>query len=121
MPPSRHLLNRRGAPGRLETDPKDEIAIEIDTEKEWEGTGHGVWFNRGAIASQKFAEEFGNRPPSNINDPNDPEVRWLSRGLLEACLTYITETPATDALRVAAYEFSYPPVLDALKARIERK
>jgi phosphatidylserine/phosphatidylglycerophosphate/cardiolipin synthase-like enzyme len=108
-----------GEPGDLKTDPRDEIAIEIATEKEWEGTGHGVWFNRGAIASQKFAEEFGNKPPENINDPEDPEVKWLSRGLLEACLSYINETPPGDGLRVAAYEFTYPPVLNALKARLD--
>ena len=47
----------------------------ITTEKEWnDGETHGVWFNRGAIAGQKFAEEFGNKPPQNINDPNDPTV-----------------------------------------------
>ena len=56
----------------------------------------------------------------NINDPKDPEVIWLSRGLLEACLDYINETQAGDALRVAAYEFTYPPVLNALKALIDR-
>src|SRR6185295_5806706 len=74
-----------GQPGALVTDPDDELKIEITTEKEWaDGEVHGVWFNRGAIASQKFAEEFGNKPPTNINDPTDPEVKWLSRGLLEA-------------------------------------
>jgi phosphatidylserine/phosphatidylglycerophosphate/cardiolipin synthase-like enzyme len=108
-----------GKPGHLVTDPKDEIRIEIRTEKEFDA-GHGVWFNRGAIASQKFAEEFGNKPPQNINDPNDPTVQWLSRGLLEACLAYIKETPARDALRVAAYEFTYPPVLDELKRARDR-
>ncbi len=81
---------------------------------------HGVWFNRGAIASQKFAEEFGNKAPENINDPNDPTVKWLSRGLLEACLGYINETIPGDALRVAAYEFTYPPILNALKALIDK-
>jgi len=111
-----------GNPGALTTDPKDEIRLEVTTEKEWEKgvTTHGVWFNRGAIASQKFAEEFGNRPPGNINDPKDPTVMWLSRGLLEACLGYINETKAGDALRVAAYEFTYPPILNALKTLIDR-
>jgi phosphatidylserine/phosphatidylglycerophosphate/cardiolipin synthase-like enzyme len=110
-----------GRPGALTTDPKDEIAFDITTEKEWdETTTHGVWFNRGAIASQKFAEEFGNKPPTNINDPKDPEVVWLSRGLLEACLKYIDQTPASDGLRVAAYEFTYPPILNALKAALDR-
>jgi phosphatidylserine/phosphatidylglycerophosphate/cardiolipin synthase-like enzyme len=110
-----------GEPGALTTDPKDELRFEITTEREWgPGEKHGVWFNRGAIASQKFSEEFGNHPPKDINDPKDPEVVWLSRGLLEACLAYINETAQGDALRVAAYEFTYPPVLEALKALIDK-
>jgi phosphatidylserine/phosphatidylglycerophosphate/cardiolipin synthase-like enzyme len=110
-----------GTPGALTTDPKDAIKFEITTEQEWsEGETHGVWFNRGAIASQKFAEEFGNQPPQNINDPNDKTVKWLSRGLLEAALQYINETKPVDALRVAAYEFTYPPILNALKALIDK-
>jgi phospholipase D-like protein len=109
-----------GQPGALTTDPGDAVEFDITTEQEWgDGETHGVWFNRGAIASQKFAEEFGNKPPQNINDPNDPTVKWLSRGLLEACLGYINETKPGDALRVAAYEFTYPPILEALKALID--
>jgi hypothetical protein len=116
------ILPMYGEPGALTSDPKDEIKFEIRTEKEWEpGLGHGIWFNRGAIASQKFAEEFGNKPPQNINDPKDPTVAWLSRGLLEACLSYINETPRGDGLRVAAYEFTYPPVLEALKGALDRR
>ena len=115
------ILPMFGKPGALTTKPEDEIKLTIATEKEWSpGETHGVWFNRGAIASQKFAEEFGNQPPQNINDPNDPTVKWLSRGLLEACLAFITETDPGDALRVAAYEFTYPPILEALKAVIDR-
>src|SRR5215470_13792292 len=110
-----------GKPGALTTDPADAIEFDITTEQEWsDGETHGVWFNRGAIASQKFSEEFGNKPPQNINDLKDPTVAWLSRGLLEACLTYINETKSGDALRVAAYEFTYPPILDALKALIDK-
>jgi len=96
-----------------------EIEFEIRTEKEFDGT-HGVWFNRGAIASQYFARKFGNKPPSNINDPKNDEVKWLSRGLLEACLDYIDKTPKGDGLRVAAYEFTYGPVLAALAAAQKR-
>lgn len=110
-----------GTPGALTTDPKDELKFEITTETEWgPGETHGVWFNRGAIASQSFAEQFKNEVPKDINDPKDPEVKWLSRGLLEACLEYINETKSGDALRVAAYEFTYPPILDALKALIDK-
>jgi len=115
------ILPMYGKPGALTSDPQDELRLEIKTEKEWEeGASHGVWFNRGAIASQKFAEEFGNAAPKNIDDPTDPEVVWLSRGLLEACLNYIRETPAGDGLRVAAYEFTYAPILNELKRAIER-
>jgi phosphatidylserine/phosphatidylglycerophosphate/cardiolipin synthase-like enzyme len=110
-----------GKPGALTSDPQDELKLEIETETEWkEGAGHGVWFNRGAIASQKFAEEFGNAPPKNLDDPTDPEVVWLSRGLLEACLNYIKGTPVGDGLRVAAYEFTYAPILNELKRAIDR-
>jgi phosphatidylserine/phosphatidylglycerophosphate/cardiolipin synthase-like enzyme len=115
------ILPMFGSPGALTTNPKHVMEFDITTEKEWDsGQTHGVWFNRGAIASQKFAEEFGNEPPQNINDPKDPTVAWLSRGLLEACLAYINETKPGDALRVAAYEFTYPPILDALKALLDK-
>jgi len=115
------ILPMSGKPGALTSDPKDEIKLEVTTEKEWGvGETHGVWFNRGAIASQKFAEEFGNQPPKNIDDPRDPTVSWLSRGLLEACLAYVNETRPGDALRVAAYEFTYPPILRALKALLDK-
>ena len=106
-----------GTPGRLE--PKARTTFRIRTEVP-QADGHGVWFNRGAIASQSFAAKFGNKAPSNIDDPKDPEVVWLSRGLLEACLAYIRETPAGDGLRVAAYEFTYAPVIAELKAALDR-
>jgi phosphatidylserine/phosphatidylglycerophosphate/cardiolipin synthase-like enzyme len=115
------ILPMYGKPGALTSDPQDELKLEIETEEEWEeGVSHGVWFNRGAIASQKFAEEFGNAPPKNLDDPTDPEVVWLSRGLLEACLNYIGGTPAGDALRVAAYELTYAPILAELKRAVDR-
>ena len=40
--------------------------------------------------------------------------------MLEACLAYINETQPGDALRVAAYEFTYPPILNALKALVDK-
>jgi phosphatidylserine/phosphatidylglycerophosphate/cardiolipin synthase-like enzyme len=107
-----------GEPGKLA--PEKGLEFEIRTEKEFD-RGHGVWFNRGAIASQAFARRFKNRAPTEAerNDPKNEETRWLSRGLLEACLRFIDETPRGDGLRVAAYEFTYPPVLKALKTAIE--
>ncbi|MGH8610363.1 MAG: phospholipase D-like domain-containing protein, partial [Gammaproteobacteria bacterium] len=108
-----------GHPGALQ--PQPGLAFEIRTEKELD-RGHGIWFNRGAIASQVFAREFGNKAPSEkeVNDPQARETAWLSRGLLDACLRFINDTPAGDGLRVAAYEFTYKPVLDALKSALDR-
>ena len=84
--------------------------------------GHGIWFNRGAIASQAFAREFGDIKPSSqqLDDPTQKVTKWLSRGLLEACKQFIEETPASDRLRVCAYEFTYKPILNALKAALDR-
>lgn len=116
------VLPMYGSPGALTTKKEDEITFEIETEHEWiEGQStHGVWFNRGSIASQKFAEEFGNHAPESPDDPNDSEVKWLSRGLLEACLSFIEETDKKDGIRVAAYEFTYAPIIEALKALVGR-
>ncbi|TDO06484.1 phosphatidylserine/phosphatidylglycerophosphate/cardiolipin synthase-like enzyme [Mycobacterium sp. BK086] len=97
------------------------LVLDVHSEKE-SAHGHGIWFNRGAIASQAFAEEFDNvgpNPPDNP-DPASPETQWLSRGLLEACLRYIGAASKGEGLRVAAYEFTYAPILDALKAALDR-
>ena len=99
----------------------EDVVIELNTEPERaDGEKHGVWFNRGAIASQFYADTFENAPPPEPDNPDDKQTKWLSRGLLEACLEFINETPKGDALRVAAYEFTYPPILNALKAAIKR-
>ena len=64
----------------------DDVEITVETENEDSGK-HAVYFNRGAIASQAFAEKYGNQPPKDENDPSDPTTAWLSRGLLEAALS----------------------------------
>ena len=50
-----------GTPGNLQPDPA--LTFEVQTEKEFD-QGHGVWFNRGAIASQAFARRFKNKAPA---------------------------------------------------------
>lgn len=108
-----------GEPGALVA--RSTAAVDIATEVEDDGR-HGIWFNRGAIASQAFADQFGNKALSDAeyNDPANKEVAFLSRGLLEACIAYIREAPAGDGLRVAAYEFTFPRVALELKAAIDR-
>ncbi len=108
-----------GDPGALKA--RFTAGVDITTEVEDDGK-HGIWFNRGAIASQAFAEQFKNvaLTKDQYNDPDNKEVAWLSRGLLEACIAYIRETPAGDALRVCAYEFTFLRVAKELKAAIDR-
>lgn len=79
---------------------------------------HLVFHNRGAIPSQAFADRFGNVGPTEAeqSDPANEKVRWLSRGLLEAALAFIAEaTGPAHELRVAAYEFTYAPIAQALR------
>ena len=100
----------------------------IETEPEYDDKGQGVWFNRGAIASHAFATKFNNQTltdemANNVSDDgrlNDEETQWLSRGLAEACLKYINDTKEGEGLRVCAYEFTYLPILLALKRAHDR-
>jgi phosphatidylserine/phosphatidylglycerophosphate/cardiolipin synthase-like enzyme len=106
---------------------RDAVSFSIQTEPEFDGH-HGVWFNRGAIASHAFETEFHNKALTKdmVDDVgedgtvHDPEVVWLSRGLLEACLGFINSTKTGEGLRVCAYEFTYAPILDALKRALDR-
>jgi len=96
--------------------------VEITTEVEV-GTVHDVHFNRGISASQEYARRFGDRRPDEVGDPDsltNPAYVWLSRGLFEALKRFIRSAGPTDALRVAAYEFAYPPVLMLLKDAVAR-
>ena len=103
------------------------LTFSITTEPEYDQK-HGVWFNRGAIASHAFETKFHNKQltqemTDNVSDDGkllDPETEWLSRGLAEACLKYINDTKPKESLRVCAYEFTYLPVLRALKRALDR-
>lgn len=103
------------------------LEFSIRTEAE-DDQHHGVWFNRGAIASHAFETKFHNKRlteemTDNVSDDGkllDPETEWLSRGLAEACLKYINETGPGEGLRVCAYEFTYLPILRALKRALDR-
>lgn len=116
------ILPMYGKPGALKSAAADEIEISVKTEPEDDPDGHGIWFNRGAIAGQFFANEFGNIKPSTqqLEDLTQPVTKWLSRGLVEACLAFINGIEAGEALRACVYEFTYKPILNALKAAIDR-
>lgn len=108
-----------GEPGALTFSP--ELRLTVETEPENDGH-HGIWFNRGAIASQAYAREFKNHKPTDaeMDNPKDKHTRWLSRGLLEACLEFIKSTKKTEKLRACMYEFTYAPIIKAFKDRIDK-
>lgn len=103
------------------------VDLTVRTEPE-QGKDHGIWFNRGAIASRARSERFLNErmteeKANNVTDDGkmlDEQAEWLSRGLVEACLGYINDTQKGQGLRVCAYEFTYQPVLLALKRALKR-
>lgn len=97
----------------------EDLEVVIKTESEEVGK-HSVLFNRGAIVSQSFEENFGTNLSrteieSNLNDPNNRMTKWLSRGLLEGILNFISLAKNSNySLHCCFYEISYLPVIDAL-------
>ena len=79
---------------------------------------HDVFFNRGVIGSQAYAREFGNRAP-DADNPRSKEMKWLSRGLFEALVSFIALAKDGMGLRAALYEFEYQPVANAFVKAIE--
>lgn len=93
-----------------------DVVVQTRTEALDQGT-HAIVFNRGAVPSQAFARKFGNRPPADENDPGAEDVKWLSRGLLDAALAFIGQARgARFQLRAALYEFTYVPIMEAFGA-----
>jgi len=89
------------------------VTVSISTENPNDGT-HGVFFNRGTVG-QSYARQFDNKSPDDV--PDNKAYKWLSRGLEEGMLAYIAQASNADySLRVAAYEFDYVPVIQALYA-----
>jgi phosphatidylserine/phosphatidylglycerophosphate/cardiolipin synthase-like enzyme len=118
------LVALYGAPGALTEGPSVRLKVKTEPER----GKHSIWFNRGAIASHAFATDHNNQKitedmvldVSEDGELNDRTVRWLSRGLAEACLDYINASKPGEGLRVCAYEFTYLPVLLALRRALKR-
>ena len=99
----------RGTPADLQKAESAEVSVTAEPEG---GDTQVVWFNRGATGSQDYARDFHNQDPDAVGDP---AWEWLSRGLKEAMLRFIAQAQGAEwGLRVAAYEFEYEPVLEAL-------
>ena len=76
------------------------IDFEVTTELEID-KGHGVWFNRGAIASHtEFQARVGGIQCVSDGGANrSPEVAWLSRGLGEAFANSINDAGGERSVR----------------------
>jgi phosphatidylserine/phosphatidylglycerophosphate/cardiolipin synthase-like enzyme len=80
-------------------------------------TNTGVFFNRGAAASEAYVRRFGKNDPAKVPDAKV----WLSRGLEEALISFIGSAKDSDfALHAAIYEFQKPELLNALKTAQDR-
>ncbi|THK36744.1 hypothetical protein EHS39_18300 [Ensifer sp. MPMI2T] len=107
----------------LKGDPRNlvvhaQIEVTITTEAPEDGD-HDVYFNRGVAGSQAYVSRFGDRKPESV--PNNAAFDWLSRGLVEAMASFIDGCEGgRDGLRIAAYEFHYPPILARIKAAVDR-
>jgi phosphatidylserine/phosphatidylglycerophosphate/cardiolipin synthase-like enzyme len=97
------IVAMRGVPGKLKELAATEI--EIETEKATGGK-HEVHFNRGAIASQAFTNQFKGR---TLNEAGAAGYEWLGRDLVPALLDYINRAKdASFSLHAAYFELSRP-------------
>lgn len=104
----------KGTPGNLI--PHASTSVRIKTENP-EGGDHDIYFNRGVAASQEYIRRFGDKRPEDVS--NHAAFDWLSRGLYEAIQDFIKScSPGKHALRIAAYEFNYGPLLDLISKTI---
>lgn len=114
------VVPRYGKPKNLVDRPGVEASIDVSTSDPKKGV-HGVYFNRGVAASQAYQHKF-KLPPDQLSPQRRAEaLTWLSRGLIEAILSFIAQAAsAGDALRAAVYEFTQPDVLAAFQAAHQR-
>ena len=106
------VIAMTGPPGNLNDGREVTVPIRTESMHPTGAVKHGVYFNRGAIASQAYAKRFGMKHPDE-----DPAAQaWLARDLLKGMLRFIEQAQAGHSLHCALYEIHFRPVLDALLA-----
>ena len=115
------------------------LQVRITTEDPTKGT-HGIYFNRGVAGSKAYNEKFeeyrrfklvskyGVPIWRNVINPRDMEqekskeaLAWLSRGLEEALLDFLSQAKGSSfQIRAAVYEFTHKETLQALADAVER-
>lgn len=104
------IIPMKGSPKDLK--PDGEVLLSVNTESETGNTA--IFFNRGVIGSQSYARRFQNADPRDV--PGGAAFKWLSRGLLEGMLAFLSRATGEGwMLRGAFYEFQYEDVLIAFK------
>jgi len=104
------IVALRGTPTKLTE--SETVNITITTESVDLNT-HGIFFNRGAAASQEYARRFQNKKPNVVGTA---AYTWLSRGLYEALTNFLTQANGDSyELLGAVYEFNWLPVLQTIK------
>jgi len=102
---------------------ENELVIPVTPEKT-NDKKHEVFFNRGASASQAYAEHFDNIKPNDESlsaSEKAKRMKWLSRGLFEAVKDFIEQAKdSTYGLRAAIYELDYPEIPRLFKAAVDR-
>lgn len=102
-----------GSPKNLQQPAERVASVDVTTNDPATGK-HGIYFNRGVAASQAYTTKFGAKPDALPPAKRDEAMVWLSRGLHEAMIDFITRDagPGT-VIRAAVYEFTEPSVLAA--------
>jgi phosphatidylserine/phosphatidylglycerophosphate/cardiolipin synthase-like enzyme len=118
-----HFHPLKGAPKKLDRKATP-IKITVRMEPQLKASEeHDIFFNRGVASSQAYARRFANKRPDDptLSPTQQLEaLQWLSRELDEAMLKFIQQAKAGDTLLGCFYEFRYLPVLEALKAALDR-
>mmetsp|Transcript_3032 Transcript_3032/g.7681 ORF Transcript_3032/g.7681 Transcript_3032/m.7681 type:complete len:696 (+) Transcript_3032:136-2223(+) len=116
------------------------VTVKITTEDPTEGV-HGIYFNRGVAGSKAYSDKFHQFSkyhrvnkfgiprwksiinPRSIPDPDKSQeaLTWLSRGLEEALLQFISQASGSDyRLLATVYEFTHEETIRAFASAVER-
>jgi hypothetical protein len=116
------------------------VIVSVSTEDPQTGL-HGIYFNRGVAGSKAYASRFGEFRechhvtkfgrsewkatinPRTIRDPvqSMEALAWLSRGLEEAILQFISQASGAEyRLHAAVYEFTHAETVQAFASAVER-
>lgn len=123
-----------GKPGAIERG--GGVSVEVTTERT-DDKQHGVFFNRGVAGSQSYSRRFDDHRrwykvdqygrdrwrefirPGDV--PDHKAFEWLSRGLEEALLGFLSQARGKNwGLRAAVYEFEYHPAVQGFVDALER-